>query len=78
MKKTIKTYTIKISTTILLLLMLTIVLPLSPFINTTKAASTFNTYIYVDPKPIGIGQQVNVGWGFTMPTTIQITIWAGS
>ncbi len=63
MKKTIKT------SAILLLLILTIGLPFFPFINTTKAANTYYTYIYVDPNPIGIGQRVNVGWGFTMPTS---------
>jgi len=57
------------ATLITLILMLTIGSVLLPSINTAKATTaTFYPYIYVAPNPIGVGQSVNVGFGFTMPT----------
>jgi outer membrane protein assembly factor BamB len=52
---------------ILLLFMLSMGLAI-PAIDTVKAQRIFYPYIYVAPNPIGLGQSVNIGFGFTMPT----------
>ena len=64
--KTLKTS--KIFAVFILFLLLSIELTI-PAVNTVNAQTTikgqmFYPYIYVAPNPIGIGQQVNVGFGF--------------
>jgi FOG: WD40-like repeat len=34
-----------------------------------QAQTKFYPYIYAAPNPVGIGQSVNIGFGFTMPTS---------
>ncbi len=64
----------KLITLLLLLTMTITIVPLST-INNVHAELTWYPYVTASPNPVGVGQQVLVVFGFTMPTMSSYNDW---
>lgn len=67
----------KTAFTIFLVLAITLSCVFLPLNNTVKGTITFYPYCTVAPNPVGVGQQVIVVIGFTMPTASSTNSYSG-